>query len=68
MLASLALAGAALLAAAPDVHRVGNQLVDRSTGRPVALKGVAMMGGEYMCVHTSSVFAGPANQTVIDGE
>ena len=59
--------GASILATAPDVHRDGNQIVDRVTGKPVSLKGVAMMGGEYMCVHTNSIFAGPANQTVIDG-
>ena len=63
----LALLGGALLTMAPDVHRVGNKLVDRATGKPLTLKGVAMMSGEYACVHTSKIFEGPANQTVIDG-
>jgi len=52
---------------APDVHRVGNRLIDRLTGRPVTLKGIAMMSGEYACVHSTRVFDGPANRTVVDG-
>ena len=33
----------------------------------MTLKGVAMMSGEYACVHTGRIFDGPANRTVIDG-
>ena len=46
------------LSTAPDVHRVGNLIVDRATGRHVALKGVAMMSGEYACVHSDRIFDG----------
>ena len=59
--------GAAVGSTAPDVHRVGNRLINRLTGRPVTLKGIAMMSGEYACVHSTRVFDGPANRTVVDG-
>lgn len=60
-------AAASAAAPAPDVHRVGNKIVDRRTGQPVVLKGMAMMGGEYMCVKAHGIFAGPANASVVDG-
>lgn len=60
-------AAASAAAPAPDVHRVGNTIVDRRTGQPVVLKGMAMMGGEYMCVNAHGIFAGPANASVVDG-
>jgi hypothetical protein len=66
----LAVVGALLSGAsaeAPDLHRVGNKLIDRRTGEAVHLKGMAMMGGEYSCVHNVSVFAGPADLTVVEG-
>ena len=73
----LALAAALLLScapvtvvarsAAPDLHRVGNRLMDKTTGEVVHLKGMAMMGGEYSCVHGQSVFAGPADISVVEG-
>ena len=58
---------AALATRSPDIHRVGNKLIDRTTGKPVVLKGMAMMGGEYMCAKAHGTFAGPANETVVDG-
>lgn len=51
----------------PDIYRVGNKLLDRRNGKPVYLKGVAMMGGEYSCVSKHGIFAGPADHSVIDG-
>lgn len=41
--------------------------MDRTTNKEVVLKGMAMMGGEYMCVHGNGIFAGPANESVIRG-
>ena len=68
LLLALAAAGTCGAAAPPDLHRVGNRLLDRRTGQPVVLKGMAMMGGEYSCVHGHNrIFAGPANETVVDG-
>ena len=52
---------------APDLHRVANKILDRKTGQPVLLKGVAMMGGEYSCVSNAGIFAGPADITVVKG-
>jgi len=52
---------------APDIHRVGNKIVDRRTGKGAVLKGVAMMGGEYMCVSSQTAFDGPADASVVDG-
>ena len=47
---TLMVGAAVALSTAPDVHRVGNRLVDRLTGRPVTLKGIAMMSGEYVLI------------------
>ena len=52
---------------APDLHRVANKILDRKTGQPVLLKGVAMMGGEYSCVSNAGIFAGPADISVVKG-
>jgi len=52
---------------APDLHRVANKILDRKTGQPVLLKGVAMMGGEYSCVSNAGIFAGPADTSVVKG-
>jgi hypothetical protein len=65
--AALLVTALATAAQPPSLHRVGNKLLDRDTGKPVVLKGMAMMGGEYSCVHGQGVFAGPANETVVDG-
>ena len=44
----------------------GNKLVDRRTKRPVYLKGMAMMGGEYSCVQGHGIFAGPSDIEIVD--
>ena len=52
---TLMVGAAVALSTAPDVHRVGNRLVDRLTGRPVTLKGIAMMSGEYVSIRHCNV-------------
>eukprot|EP00316_Scyphosphaera_apsteinii_P020775 CAMPEP_0119304546 /NCGR_PEP_ID=MMETSP1333-20130426/5742_1 /TAXON_ID=418940 /ORGANISM="Scyphosphaera apsteinii, Strain RCC1455" /LENGTH=355 /DNA_ID=CAMNT_0007307451 /DNA_START=80 /DNA_END=1144 /DNA_ORIENTATION=+ len=51
---------------APDIRRMGNSLVDAAKGDRVLLKGMSYMGGEYQCVQNHGIFAGPANDRMID--
>jgi hypothetical protein len=50
----------------PNISRQGNRLVDLTSGSEVRLKGIAYMGGEYMCVKAHGIFDGPTNQSIVD--
>src|SRR5438067_2427250 len=50
--------------AAPQLHVSANRLVS-ATGRQVVLHGVNRSGGEYSCVHGTSIWDGPMNQASV---
>ena len=51
----------------PDVARRGSQLIDKRTGAPVVLKGVATMFAEGSCILGTGFVDGPSRRSYVPG-
>ena len=58
-------AGRGRLQLVPDVARRGSQLIDKRTGAPVVLKGVATMFAEGSCILGTGFVDGPSRRSYV---